>query len=440
MTKAMPDFDLLIRGAQPFENVGIADGKFAAFAAGSAREEIDARGLRILPGVIDAHVHFNDPGRAEWEGLATGSQAAALGGITTFFDMPLNAHPPTLDRSSFNEKRAAAEAQSVVDFALWGGLTPINLDKLEELRDCGVIGLKAFMANSGIDDFPSVPPTILREGMKRAAKLGLIVAVHAESDEATTRLGTAAQQAGRTSIRDYLNSRPVSAELEAIRMAIEFSGETGCALHIVHVSCGSGVALIAEARARGINVTCETCPHYLVLTDADMEHIGALAKCAPPLRDAGEQASLRDHLRAGNITTVGSDHSPAPASMKSDANFFKVWGGISGVQHLLPLLLDLGLDTDLIARVTAANVAERFRIAPRKGSLAIGADADFSLVDLAAEETITADSLQYRHKHSPYVGRRVRGVVQHTFLRGRPVVYNKRLTGAKLGQLIKPNT
>ena len=365
----MPDFNLLIRGAQPFENVGIADGKFVDFTAGSAREEIDARGLRLLPGVIDAHVHFNDPGRAEWEGLSTGSQAAALGGITTFFDMPLNAHPPTLDRASFDAKRATAESQSVVDFALWGGLTPINLDSLEELRDCGVIALKAFMSNSGIEDFPSVPPAILREGMKRAAKLGLIVAVHAESDETTNRLGAAAQQAGRTSIRDYLNSRPVSAELDAIHMAIEFAGETGCALHIVHVSCGSGVALIAEARARGLNVTCETCPHYLVLTDADMEHIGALAKCAPPLRDAAEQKGLLDHLRAGHITTVGSDHSPAPASMKSDANFFKVWGGISGVQHLLPLLLDLGLDLDLIERVTSANVAERFRLTPRKGSL-----------------------------------------------------------------------
>jgi allantoinase len=435
----MPDFDLLIRGAQPFENVGIADGKFAAFTSGSARQEIDARELRLLPGVIDAHVHFNDPGRAEWEGLATGSQAAALGGITTFFDMPLNAHPPTLDRASFDAKRAAAEAQSVVDFALWGGLTPINLDKLEELRDCGVIGLKAFMSNSGIDDFPSVPPAVLREGMKRAAKLGLVVAVHAESDETTNRLGAAAQQARRTSIRDYLDSRPVSAELEAIRMAIEFSGETGCALHIVHVSCGSGVALIAEARASGINVTCETCPHYLVLTDADMERIGALAKCAPPLRDITEQKGLLDHLRAGHITTVGSDHSPAPASMKSDANFFKVWGGISGVQHLLPLLLDLGLDLDLLAQVTASNVAERFRLAPRKGSLAIGADADFVLADLGAVEIIAAESLQYRHQHSPYVGRRVRGVVQHTFLRGQPVVYNRRLTGSKLGQLIKPN-
>jgi len=435
----MPDFDLLIRGAQPFENVGIADGKFAAFTVGSAREEIVARGLRLLPGVIDAHVHFNDPGRAEWEGLATGSQAAALGGITTFFDMPLNAHPPTLDRASFNEKRAAAEAQSVVDFALWGGLTPINLDKLEELRDCGVIGLKAFMSNSGIDDFPSVPPPVLREGMKRAAKLGLIVAVHAESDETTNRLRTAAQQAGRTSIRDYLCSRPVCAELEAIRMALDFAGEAGCALHIVHVSCGSGVALVAEARARGINVTCETCPHYLVLTDNDMERIGALAKCAPPLRDDAEQKGLLDHLRAGHITTVGSDHSPSPASMKSDANFFKVWGGISGVQHLLPLLLDLGMDIDLLAGVTASNVAERFRIAPRKGSLAIGADADFVLADLGAVETITAESLRYRHQHSPYVGRRVSGVVQHTFLRGQPVVYNRRLTGSKLGQQIKPN-
>lgn len=435
----MPEFDLFIRGVAPFENVGIADGKFAAFTAGSARKEIDARGLLLLPGVIDSHVHFNDPGRAEWEGLATGSQAAALGGTTTFFDMPLNAHPPTLDRESFAAKQAAAEAQSVVDFGLWGGLTPINLDKLEELRDCGVIGFKAFMSNSGIDDFPSVPPAVLLEGMKRAAKLGLPVAVHAESDEMTGRLSREQQQAGRTSIRAYLDSRPVVAELEAIRMALNFAGETGCPLHIVHVSCGSGVALIAEARARGLDVTCETCPHYLVFTEDDMERIGALAKCAPPMRTASERASLLQHLRAGNITTIGSDHSPAPASMKSDTNFFKVWGGISGVQHLLPLLLDLGIETELIARLTAANVAQRFRIAPRKGTITIGADADFVLADANAEETIDAGSLRYRHQHSPYVGRRVRGVVKHTFLRGQAVVYNQQLTGERIGQLIKPN-
>src|SRR5205823_5718136 len=196
----------------------------------------------------------------------------------------LNAHPPTIDRDSFELKRAAAEANALVDFGLWGGLVPGNLSDLEALRDCGVVGLKAFMCNSGISDFAHVDMTTLRAGMKRAAEIDLLVAVHAESEQMTSALTSAARAAGKNKVHDYLDSRPIAAELEAIRCAIEIAAETGCRLHIVHVSCGSGVALVAEARGRGIDVTCETCPHYLVLTEHDMEQLGAVAKCAPPLR------------------------------------------------------------------------------------------------------------------------------------------------------------
>jgi allantoinase len=426
----MPDFDLIIRGASPHEAIGIADGKIAALSEGTAHAAIDATGLLVLPGVIDAHVHFNEPGRAEWEGIATGSRACAAGGTTTFFDMPLNSTPPLIDAESFAKKRAIAERESFVDFALWGGLVPGNLDQLEALRDCGVIGLKAFMSGSGIDDFPKADPATLKAGMKRAAELGLLVAVHAEIDHPELIHGT--------TIRDYLASRPISMELEAIALAIEFAGETGCPLHIVHVSSEAGVRLVKEAAAAGVDVTCETCPHYLVLNEADVERIGALAKCAPPIRDEFQRKQLLHEVEHGNILTIGSDHSPAPASMKTDADFFKVWGGISGCQHLLALLFDLGLEQGRIALSTSENVADRFLVAQKKGRIAPGLDADLVLLDPHGTTEITAGSLHYRHRHSPYVGRTLHGRVVRTVLRGQTAMLDGRIIGAPRGRLLTP--
>lgn len=425
----MADFDLLIRGATPHAAIGIAGGKIAALTPGAAREEIDATGLLVLPGVIDAHVHFNEPGRADWEGIPTGSRACAAGGTTAFFDMPLNSTPPVTDAESFREKREIAERKSCVDFALWGGLMPGNLDQLEALRDCGVIGLKAFMSDSGIADFPSSDPATLRAGMKRAAALGLIVAVHAEIDHPELSHGT--------SIRDYLASRPIAIELEAIRLALDLAGETRCALHVVHVSSAAGVRLIAEARAAGADVTCETCPHYLVLNEQDVERLGAIAKCAPPLRSERERVLLLDRVKSGDVQTIGSDHSPSPASMKTDADFFKVWGGIPGCQHLLPLLLDAGIAPDQIAALTAANPAARFRIAG-KGALAPGMDADLALVELGGAHEIRADALHYRHRISPYVGRELRARVRRTLLRGQTVSVDGSITGTPSGQFLRP--
>jgi allantoinase len=431
----MSDFDLLVRSEQ---DIGISEGKIVALGKdllGSAKSEIDARDLAIFPGVIDAHVHFNEPGRTDWEGFATGSRAAAAGGTTTVFDMPLNAHPPTTNRESFELKMAAAEASSLVDFGLWGGLVPGNLSELEALRDCGVVGLKAFMCNSGIGDFAAVDAATLRGGMQRAAQLDLLVAVHAESEEMTSALTGAARAADKKGVRDFLATRPIAAELEAIRVAIDFAAETDCRLHIVHVSCGSGVALVAEARACGIDVTCETCPHYLVLTEQDMEQLGAVAKCAPPLRSGDDQRQLREWLC--DITTIGSDHSPSPPEMKERDNFFEVWGGISGCQHLLPLLIDAEISEDEIRRLTSEDVASRFRVGA-KGSLALGKDADFTLVDLKAEEVVRPESLHYRHRQSPYVGRSLRCRVRRTFLRGQMIAEDGKFADRPTGRLVRP--
>ena len=433
----MSDFDLLVRARE--QDIRISEGKIVALAenlSGSAKSEIDARDLAIFPGVIDAHIHFNEPGRAEWEGFATGSRAAAAGGTTTVFEMPLNAHPPTTNRESFELKRAAAEASSLVDFGLWCGLVPGNLPDLEALRDCGVVGLKAFMCNSGIGDFEHVDAPTLRAGMKRAVTLGLLVAVHAESEEMTRALTGAARAAGKSGVCDYLDSRPVAAELEAMRVAIDLAAETGCRLHIVHVSCGSGVAVVAEARARGIDVTCETCPHYLALTEEDMERLGAVAKCAPPLRSDDEHRRLREQLR--DLTTIGSDHSPSPPEMKQQENFFDVWGGISGCQHLLPLLIDAEIPPAEICRLASADVAARFRVRT-KGATAVGKDADFTLVDLNAQEVVTAESLHYRHRQSPYVGRTLRCRVRRTFLRGQTIFEDGKFAARSSGRLVQPD-
>jgi len=449
----MKELDLILRGGtvvthdgEHVEDIGIADGKIVALESslsGEAREEINADKLHIFPGLIDPHVHFNEPGRAHWEGIETGSQALAAGGGTMFFDMPLNAHPPTCDANSFDQKLSAAENKSVTDFALWGGLVPGNLDRLEELSERGVIGFKAFMSNSGIDDFSCVDDETLREGMKRCAKLGKLVAVHAESEKMTSELTKELLRKEKTSIRDYLDSRPMYAELEAIHRAIQMARETKCSLHIVHVSSGAGVALVASAQAQGADVTCETCPHYLALTEDDMEKLGTIAKCAPPLRPKQAQDVLWRYVASERVNFIGSDHSPSPPEMKAGKNFFKVWGGISGVQHTLPILITEGhINREIalaqIAKLTSFNVAERFNLPKTKGRIEIGADADFALVDMKESFSVKTKDLFCRHKQSPYVGRSLTGKVVQTILRGQTVFKGGKIVAKALGQLVKP--
>jgi allantoinase len=403
--------------------VRIADGSIAEIGPGLDEEaaELDAAGLHVFPGVVDAHVHFNDPGRADWEGGATGSRALAAGGGTCFVDMPLTAHPPTCDADAFRAKVQALSASSVTDFALWGGLVPGNVDRLGELADSGVVGFKAFMAPSGIDDFEAADRQTLRAGMARAAELGLPVAVHAESP------GRLLPAAGSAWL-DWARSRPVEAELAAIDEALELAAETGCSLHVVHVSSARGVGLVTEARARGVDATCETCPHYLLLCDDDLDALGPLGKCAPPIRSAAERHALWDELRAGRVDLVASDHSPAPPSMKQGGDAFAVWGGISGCQSLLASLLGR-LPAPDVARLTAHAPAERLRLAA-KGRIEPGADADVALVRLGDAE-LTFDDLKDRHRHNPYVGRTFGGRVVRTLLRGVDAA-------APRGRLLRP--
>lgn len=428
-------YDLVIRGStvvdaiqQQTADVGISGGKIVAVEpaiAAGGQTEIDAAGLILMPGGIDPHVHFNEPGRADWEGFATGTKALAAGGMTTCFDMPLNSSPPVINAAEFDRKQAAAKASASVNCYFWGGLIPGNLDALPELHARGVIGFKAFMSNSGIDEFPAVDDHTLLEGMRIAADLGQIVAVHAENDWITGARSQIAMQSGQLSIRAYLNSRPVIAELEAIQRAILFAGETSCKLHIVHISSGRGVELVLAAQQDGINVTCETCPHYLALTEDDLERLGAVAKCAPPLRPADEVEALWSLLLSDKLPIIASDHSPAPLSMKQDSNFFAIWGGIAGCQSTLPLLLTegyhrRGMSLPQIAAVTSRNTAQRFGF-NSKGLIAPDMDADLTLIDLNTSYTLTSDDLQYRHKISPYVGREFTGKIVRTIVNGQSI-------------------
>jgi allantoinase len=446
-------YDLLIQGAQMVTgagvdhlSIGIEEGKIvaleptdsAAGVRGAAREIIDARGLHVFPGVIDAHVHFNEPGRTEWEGAATGSAALSAGGGTVFIDMPLNSSPPTLDAASFSAKRAALEKASRTDFALWGGLTPDNIGELEALAECGVVGFKAFMSASGIEDFRRCDDDSLFRGMQIAARLGLPVAVHAENDGMVSALSAAARAGGRTSVRDYLDSRPVVAEAEAIARALLFAEQTGCSLHVVHTSSARGVSLVRAAVAAGLcDATCETCPHYLLLDERDVVSRGAGAKCAPPVRSAVEREKLVAEVAAGRVDTIGSDHSPSPADMKGSEDFFKVWGGISGVQTTLRALLTLDLPLALVARLLSENVASRFKLRG-KGGIRIGADADLALIDLSVTAPLRAGELLDRHRASPYVGRTFRGAVKQTLVRGRAVFKDGVPVGPPIGLFLKP--
>lgn len=437
----MSTFDLIVRGSD--QDIGVSDGRIAALGpqlAGGGREEIDARGLLVLPGVVDAHVHLNDPGRAEWEGFATGTRALAAGGSTTAIDMPLNASPPTVDAAAFDAKAQAAVGRLHVDLALWGGIVPGHLDDLDDLAARGVVGFKAFMSDSGIADFPAVDDDTLGAGMARAAQLGRPVAVHAEDDVLTARLAAEAIAAGRLTMRDYRASRPIPAEVGAIERAIVLAEATGCALHVVHVSSGVGVGLVAAARSRGVDVTCETCPHYLVLDEDAADALGALAKCAPPIRPAAEVEALWERLVAGDVTLVATDHSPAPQALKRGEDAFAIWGGISGAQTLLALMLDAGrrrgLPLGRLVSLLCAAPAERFGLAPAKGAIAVGADADLVLVDPAAEVVVDRAQLLDRHRLSPYVGRRLRGRIVRTILRGETIALDGRIAGPPRGRIL----
>jgi allantoinase len=368
-------------------DVAIGGGSIIAVARNldAEEEEIDASGLHVLPGGIDSHVHFNEPGRTEWEDIAHGSAALAAGGYTCFVDMPLNNLPVTTTVEAFDLKVEAMKRSSRLDFGLWGGLVPGNVDQIGPLVERGAMGFKAFMCPSGIDEFPACDERTLREGMKRIAALDSILLVHAEDP---AKLGEPKGPA----VRDFVESRPPEAEVSAISFAAELAIETGCRLHVVHVSTAQGASLL------GGLVTGETCPHYMLYTKRDLERLGGLGKCAPPLRP--EPMPL--------MPIIVSDHSPSTLDLKQGDDFRKIWGGISGCQSTRHLLLALDVNLTQVAASTSTNIANRFRI-PNKGDIAPGFDADLWLVDLSREDVVRREDLLYKNPFSAHEGQKIRG-------------------------------
>ncbi|MCF7753876.1 allantoinase AllB [Paenibacillus xylanexedens] len=437
----MTTFDTIIRGARVVLrdrveqlDIGITGEKITELSkrliAGEATCIIEAEGLTVMPGVVDIHVHFNEPGLASWEGFRSGSAALAAGGITTYVDMPLNGVPPTTRPEAWEMKMKAAADQSYVDYAFWGGLVPGNREELAPLSQLGAAGFKAFMSEPGGDGediFARADDHTLLDGMHEIATLKRVLALHAEDEGIVAELAARSIAEGKTEPMDYIRSRPVEAEVVAVARALKYGEQTGCALHFVHISTREALDLIAEAKRRGQDVTSETCPHYLTLTDQDVVRLGAVAKCAPPLRSSCEQEQLWDALTSGLIDVIASDHSPCPPSMKQSDNFFEIWGGISGAQSTLLIMLEDGhlqrnINLPLLGRVLSLQPARRLGL-ENKGEIAIGKDADLVLIDWEKSTTLNTEDLLYTHKQSPYVGRTFNCCITDVFCRGQKV-YN----------------
>ena len=375
-----------------------------------------------MPGLIDIHVHINEPGRAEWEGFETATRAAVAGGVTTLVDMPLNSSPVTTTAEALALKRAAAETKCVNQVAFYGGLVPGNANRIQELIDAGVVGIKAFLCHSGLDEFPNATESDLREAMPILAKADLPLLVHAELVDAPRSLNDP------RSYGDYLASRPDAWELCAIEMMIELCRETECAVHIVHLATAEALPLLRAARdEEGLPITVETCPHYLFFAAEDIDDGRTDFKCAPPIRSADNQEQLWQALEQGDIDLIASDHSPCPPEMKelASGNFAKAWGGISSVQLTLPAMWTKAKQRDVdlptLSRWLCSTPAERIGYHEQRGTIAEGMQADLVIWDSEATFEVRPDQLQHRHPVTPYEGQMLSGVVEQTYVRGERV-------------------
>jgi allantoinase len=416
--------------------VGVADGRIVAlepFLSRMEGRESATLGddVVLLPGLVDTHVHCNDPGREEWEGFAHATRAAAAGGVTTIVDMPLNSVPPTTDLDGLRAKRSAAQGRCYVDVAFWGGAVPANGHDLLPLHEAGVLGFKCFLVDSGVPEFPALDEDALERVMEQVASFGGLLLVHAEDPDAVMSVPSS------TSYRDFLDSRPDSSEVSAVETVVAAVRRTGCRAHIVHLSSAGTLPLLREARAEGLPVTAETCPHYLTLAAEHVE-VGATAyKCCPPIRDENNRRALWEGLAERTVDMVVSDHSPCTAELKrlDTGRFDQAWGGISSLQLSLPVLW-----TEASARGhTLVDLARWMSSVPaaraglgRKGRIDLGNDADFCV--LAPEETFVVEPsvLEHRNPVTPYDGHQLRGVVRETWLAGRRVD----LAGPARGRLL----
>jgi len=396
----------------------------------------------LLPGLVDTHVHINEPGRTEWEGFATATQAAAAGGVTTLVDMPLNCVPETIDVPALEAKRSAAQGKAWVDWAAWGGVVHGNADELEPLARAGVAGFKCFLIHSGIDGFAWANEADLRLALAKLRGTGLPLLAHAEVagpvEAATHELN--AKNADWRKYCTYLASRPEHAEIEAIALLIHLAEEFQKPIHIVHLSSAKALPLLADARKRGLPITVETCVHYLWFAAEEIPDGATEYKCAPPIRSAKNREALWRALHEGLIDFVATDHSPCPPAMKrrDEGRWDLAWGGIASLGLALPVMATAmrkrGIGFERLGHWLVAAPAQLAGLAGRKGSLAPGADADVVVFDPNPAWTVTPGDLHFRHKLSPYLGAELRGSVVETWLRGAAVFRNGEFVGAPRGK------
>jgi len=432
----------MLPGGERPASLAIRGGQIAAVGehedpAPPGAEILDVGDAVVMPGLVDTHVHVNEPGRTDWEGFASATRAAAAGGVTTIFDMPLNSVPPTTSVAGLEAKRAAAEGQCTVDVGFWGGVVPGNALEIAEMCARGVRGFKCFLAPSGVEEFAAVGEADLRAALPVLAATGSVLLAHAEDGGHLSDCAS-----GSRDYRAYLASRPPAAEAAAIALLARLGAEHATPIHVVHLSSADALPLLDQARSDGVPLTAETCPHYLYF-DAEAIPPGATEfKCAPPIRPRENRERLWKALGEGRIAMVVSDHSPSPPAGKhrEAGDFARAWGGISSLELSLPAVWSAarrrGAGVGAIVEWMAAAPARLAGLAARKGSLAPGFDADF--VVWRPEETfeVRPEALQHRHKLTPYAGRTLFGRVEATFLRGEKIYEMGRFVGPPRGEIL----
>ncbi|QGY41908.1 allantoinase AllB [Pseudodesulfovibrio cashew] len=432
--------------------VGITDGRIARIAPPEESLEgtrsLDCSGKLVLPGFIDLHVHFNEPGLTRREDYFTGSSGAAAGGITLFADMPLSNAPYTLTEADVHDKIARAQRSSVVDFAIWGGFVEDNVNEMAPMANAGAYGFKMFTCDAG-DGFPTPAPETMRRGFSEAGELGVFIGAHCEDQAAMDRNALRCPP-GMEEIDRFLAIHDPETELSAVRFALGLAERTGAHLHICHASLPETVDLVTEARRHGVAASVETCPQYLLCTEEDLHRIRGPLKCTPPVRNRDSVEGLWQRVFDGAVDFLGTDHSPAEVEEKHQSSFNACWGGINGVQYLFPLLhtegvVRRGMDIRQLVRLYSSEPARFIGHYPNRGTLAEGSEASFVLFDPEAQWTIRAEKQLTKHRQTPYDGMRCTGRIEQTWLRGEPVcVYDDdtgghRLSGRKgAGKLVTP--
>jgi allantoinase len=446
--------DLIVRGQRVITTEGeraaaihISEGLIVGISefddVGAGCEVCEAGDLAVMPGLLDTHVHMNEPGRTEWEGFTTATRAAAAGGITTLIEMPLNSIPPTTSVAGFREKVGAATGKVWVNTGFWGGLVPGNVKELRALWDAGCFGFKCFLVDSGVEEFAAVNESQLREGLEELAKIGAPLLAHAELPgpiEAATKRDAA--DASRRFYKTWLESRPCEAENEAIALLLRLASEIRVHVHIVHVASAGAIPQIKLAKTNGVRVSVETCPHYLTYDAEDIPDGATEFKCAPPIREAENRAWLWAALQDGTIDMIATDHSPCPPEMKQreTGDFKGAWGGIASLQLSLPAVWTearmRGYALTHLATWMCREPARLAGLGNKKGAIAVGYDADLVIWNPDATFRVNPEQLQHRHKLTPYTGRILSGVIETTFLLGKKIYERGEFCDAPAGQVL----